>query len=1008
MGERRVKTKADSSVSFDEDQAFGLGDSFDLMRHRVGEILLVSSLYDSYTLEEDGQLGDRILADYVDLHLRYTPRVTRVSTARKALNLLGNRRFDLVITMMRLPDMDVVAFSEAVKSRFGTPVVMLAYDSPELRGILKNFDPSAVRHVVVWSGDSRILLATIKLIEDRWNVDHDTEQGMVRVILLVEDSVRRLSSCLPMIYTELMTQTRKVMAEGLNYVDKLLRMRTRPKILLARDYEDAQRLYDKYREHMLAVISDVRFPRGGEMDGEAGLDLLKWIRDQDPRLPVVMHSAEAVNREPSEALRSYFLDKNSPTWLQDLHEFFVTHLGFGDFIFRDADTKYEIDRARTTRQMERKIRAIPDESLVYHLSQHHLSTWMMARGEQAVAKRMRGRLLSEFPDLDHARQYVCDQLNALRAEKRRGVVSDFPTEEFDPTTPFVRIGGGSLGGKGRGIAFLAALMHRLRLNERYPDVRIHVPQTVAIGTDVFTEFLEVNTLEKAAVHSDDDMAIAAAFLGAELDRDVMRSLQAYLKVVKHPLAVRSSSLLEDSLYQPFAGMYCTYMLPNNHPRLGVRLQQLCAAIKLVYASTFFQGPKAYIRSSPFRVEEERMGVIVQRLAANRHGDVCYPNFAGVAQSYNYYPVGRLKANEGLVQTALGLGKMVVEGGNVLRFSPARPKVLPQFSSIGDMLRNSQTEFYALDLANPDVRFKAGLEGPLIKLGLDRAERDGTLAPVGSVYARADGAVRDGIYHEGPRLVTFAHVLKSGQFPLATILQDLLSIGRRATGNEVEIEFAVNLNPPEAALHEFAVLQCRPMARSGGNTVVDLEQPEADRTLCWTGQALGNGVIDDLYDVVYVPLSTWDPSHTVEIAREVGRINERLEAEDRRYILIGMGRWGTADHWLGIPVGWHEIAGARVMVEVGTADYQVEPSQGSHFFHNITAFRIGYLTVQEGRDGAFLDWNLLDRAPAISQTAHVRHVRFSEPLQVALDGRKGCGAILKPGESLVQETDSLDD
>ena len=1001
-----MKKRTDASVTFDEDQAFGLGDSFDLMRFRVGEILLVSSLYDSYILEEDGQLGDRILADYVDLHLRYTPRVTRVSSAHKALTMLGNRRFDLVITMMRLPDMEVVEFSQAVKSRYGTPVVMLAYDSPELRGILKTFDPSAVRHVVVWSGDSRILLATIKLIEDRWNVDHDTERGMVRVILLVEDSVRRLSSCLPMIYTELMTQTRNVMAEGLNYVDKLLRMRARPKILLARDYEEAQRLYTKYSKRMLTVISDVRFPRDGKMNAEAGLELLQWIREQDPRLPVVMHSAEPVDRERVMARDSYFLDKNSPTWLQDLHEFFVTQLGFGDFIFRDAHSGHEIDRAKSMHQLERKIRTIPDDSLVYHLGNHHLSTWMMARGEHNVASSMRSRILSEFPDLDHAREYVCDQLRALRVEKRRGVVSDFPSEEFDPSTPFVRIGGGSLGGKGRGIAFLAALMHRLRLNERYPGVRIGVPQTVAIGTDAFTKFLEDNELEKAAVHSDDDTAIAAAFLAADLDRDLMRSLQEFLKVVRHPLAVRSSSLLEDSLYQPFAGMYSTLMLPNNHPRLGVRLQQLCAAIKLVYASTFYQGPKAYIRSSPFRVEEERMGVIVQQLAANRHGDVCYPNFAGVAQSYNFYPVGKLQAQEGLVQVALGLGKMVVEGGNVLRFSPARPKVLPQFSTIRDMLRNSQKEFYALDLANPDVRFKASGEGPLVKLGLDRAEADGTLAPVGSVFSHTDGVVRDGIYHKGPRLVTFAHVLKSNQFPLAAVLQDLLSIGRRATGNEVEIEFAVNLNPPGADLHEFAVLQCRPMARSGGNTVVDLEQPEPGRALCWTKQALGNGIIDDLYDVVYVPLATWDPSHTVEIAREVGQINERLEAEGRRYILIGMGRWGTADHWLGIPVGWHEIAGARVMVEVGTADYQVEPSQGSHFFHNITAFRIGYLTVQEGRGGAHIDWDILDRAPAIGQTTHVRHVRFDHPLPVALDGRKGCGAIFRPGETPF-ERDSVD-
>jgi len=733
------------------------------------------------------------------------------------------------------------------------------------------------------------------------------------------------------------------------------------------------------------------------MAESAGLDLVRWIRTRKPYLPIVLHSAEADNREAATEQGAFFLDKNSPTWLQDLHEFFINYLGFGDFIFRSGDGEVELDRASSVREMEKKIRAVPDDTLVYHLSRHHLSTWLMARGEHALATRMRGRLLSEFDGLDQARRYVVDQLRMLRAEKRRGLIADFSRKQFDPAAPFVRLGGGSLGGKGRGIAFFASLMHRLKLDEKYPAVRIGVPQTLAVGTDAFERFLEDNELEKAAVKSQDDVQIASAFLAADLDEELTADLRSFLELVTYPLAVRSSSLLEDSLYQPFAGLYSTYMIPNNHPDLDIRVRQLCAAIKLVYASTFFQAPKAYIRSSPFRVEEERMGVIVQRLVACRHRDTCYPNFAGVAQSYNFYPVGRLEADEGLVQVALGLGKIVVDGGTVLRFSPPKPKVLPQFSSIRDVLRNSQKEFYALDVSDPDVVFSAGGEGPLIKAGLDRAERDGTLAPIGSVYVQQDGAVRDGIFHEGPRLVTFSHVLKYDQFPLAAILRDLLAIGRDATGNEVELEFAVNLLPPQQDLHEFAVLQCRPLARSGLSAQVTVGRGERDRSVCWTDQALGNGVFDGLQDVVYVPPGRFDPAKTAQIARDVGVINEKLEAEQRRYILVGMGRWGTADHWLGIPVSWNDIASAQVMVEIGTQDYQVEPSQGSHFFHNITAFRIGYLTVQTGKGDAFIDWDLLEASPAETETKYVRHLRFDEPLPVLLDGRQGRAAILRPGQ-----------
>ncbi len=986
----------DERLEFDDERKMSLGGAYDLMKRRIGEILLVSSLYDSYILEEDGQLGDRILADYVDLHLRYAPRVTRVSTAKKALRLMRHRRYDLVISMTRLSDMDVFDFCRNVKRRYlGTPVVVLAYESVELPHLLREVDASVVDHVLIWSGDSRLLLATIKLIEDSWNVDHDTRHAMVRTLLVVEDSVRRLSSFLPMVYAGLMTQTRDVMSEGLNYMDKLLRMRMRPKILVARNYEEGMELFDRFERYTMAVIADVNFPRRGELDPEAGLDLVREIRGRRPAVRTVLHSAEPENRIKAQEVGAFFLDKNSPTWLQDLSGFFVEHLGFGDFVFRCGPGLAEEDRAQNIREMQEKIQSIPDDALTYHLTRHHLSTWLMARGEHGLAHHLRHRQLSEFASYQAARNYVSGALGELRAKRRRGVVSDFRRGEVDPATPFVRIAPGSLGGKGRGIAFLAALLAKLELDREFEGVRVTVPQTAAIGTDAFTRFLEDNNLEKRAIAGEDDHEIGRTFQAAALPADLEADLRAFLEKVRYPLAVRSSSLLEDSLFQPFAGLYSTYMIPNNHPDIEVRLRQLGDAIKLVYASTFYQAPKSYIRSTPFRVEEERMAVIVQRLAAKRYDDVCYPNFAGVAQSHNFYPVGSLKADEGLAQVALGLGKIVVDGGAVLRFSPARPAVLPQFATTRDVMRNSQKEFYALDLSNPYVKVKPGGEGPLTTLDLRRAERDKTLHPIGSVFVKGDGVLRDGIYHDGPRYVTFAHVLKSGLFPIAGILERLLGVCRRSMGNEVEIEFAVNLFPPEQEVHEFAVVQCRPLATTGERGAVSLDGADRGRALCWTEQSMGNGSIGTIHDVVYVGPDRWDASKTVEIARQVGEVNAALEKEGRRSVLIGIGRWGTADHWLGIPVTWNDISTAKVMVECGTADFQVEPSQGSHFFHNLTSFHIGYLTVQPGQGNSVMDWAALRRGELIHDLEHVRHVRFAEPLEILLDGRKGHGAILAP-------------
>ena len=980
---------------FTEERELGIRESHTLMQRRVREILLVSSLYDSFVLEEDGHLGDRLLADYEDLRLAYAPRVTRVSTAKNALTMLRLRRFDLVLTRMRLPDMDVVSFAKIVHERHGTlPFVVLAYESVGLSRLVEQAGSDLIDHVLVWSGDSRVLLATIKLIEDRWNVDHDTREGSVRTILVVEDSVRRLSSFLPLIYTELVTQTRKVMAEGLNRLDKLLRMQARPKILLARTYEEALALFDCYERYMLAVISDIRFPREGELDPEAGLDLLRRIRARRPVLPVVLHSSDPANEARAMELDSFFLDKNSATWLQDLHEFFISDLGFGDFVFRHSDGTV-VERVRNLREMEKKIYRVDDDALTFHLSQHHLSTWLRARGEHVLASKLRGIDLTEFADLNAARDYCARELRQLRTDRRRGTIADFDREDVDTLAPFLRIASGSLGGKGRGIAFLVALLAKLDITDRFPGIRITIPQTTVVGTDVFTEFLEENGLQKFALRCPDDTEIANAFIAADLSSERMADLRAFLKEVHCPLAVRSSSLAEDSLFQPFAGLYATYMVPNNHDDLDVRLRQLATAIKLVYASTFYQAPKSYIRSTPFRMEEEKMAVVIQRLAATTHGDVCYPDFAGVVQSYNFYPVGRLKAEEGLAHVALGLGRMVVEGGQVLRFSPARPQVLPQFSSVRNVMQTSQTRFYALDLSNPAVAIVPETEGPIVNFGLDQAEEDGVLNAIGSVYVREDGVIRDGIFHDGPRLVTFAHVLKSDAFPLAPVLSELVGLGRQVMGIDVEMEFAVNLTPDDGGAPEFSLLQCRPVATGEDVRPANLGGVDPAQALCWTSKSMGSGTIEGVRDVVYVSPDRWDASQTVAMAAEVGRINRVLEEEERHCVLIGLGRWGTEDRWLGIPVRWDEISRARVMVEADTEGFSVEPSQGSHFFHNMTAFRIGYLTVEQKREDAWVRWDLLDAMPAITESKYVRHVRFDEPLRILLDGRRSQGAILVP-------------
>ncbi len=987
--------------SFWEQLQAGVGERFSgfetLMPFRVQEVLLVASLYDSYTLEEGGRLTELLLSDYRELNLSSSPHVLRASTGEEALRLLEQRRFDLVITMTRLGDMAVSALARAIKQRRpDLPVVLLTFNTHELPRLAALTAPDGIDRVFLWTGDVRILLAIIKYVEDARNVEHDAREGGVRAILLVEDSIRFYSAYLPLLYTEVMQQTQNLMAEGLNLSHKLLRMRARPKVLLAGTFEEAWELYTRHRDSLLALISDADFPwRDGAADA-AGLELLRRIKRDDPRLPAVLQSADPSMEKAAATVGAGFLNKESPRLLAGLRDFMLEHFGFGDFVFRLPDGT-ELARAADLRTLTRLLAEIPDESLRFHAGRDHFSNWLRARTEFSLAAHIRPRKLEEFRSIADLRRFLVDTFAHFREQTQRGIVADFSRQQFDSSADFVRVGGGSLGGKARGLAFMNSVLNRYGVWDRFPSVSVLVPPTAVVGTDVFDRFLEHPGLRGFALSDQPDEEIARVFLQAPFPFEIRADLETYLRQVRWPLAVRSSSLLEDSQYQPLAGVYATHMLPNSHPELDVRLAHLCAAIKLVYASTFFRGAKSYLQATGNRVEEEKMAVIVQQIVGRRHGDHVYPDFAGVAHSTNFYPTAGARAEDGVAFVALGMGRTVVDGGKCLRFSPRHPQALPQFGTVRDLLHNSQREFMALDVSRPGAGPDRDGDANLAKLPLAAAEEHGTLDAVGSVYCPENEAVYDGIHRPGARLVTFAHVLKSDLFPLAGVLGFLLDLGQRAMSCPVEIEFAVSrgAGPPDRP-DEFGFLQIRPLAAGYETPELAPDLLAAPDALCATSVALGNGRIEALRDVVYVPPANFDRGATVAIAEEVAQFNRALQREGRPYLLIGPGRWGSADRWLGIPVKWAQIAGARVIVETDLEDFKVTPSQGSHFFQNLTSFRVGYLTVNAAEGGGRLDWTWLDAQPAHAQTAHLRHLRLAGSLTVLIDGRTGRGVVLKPG------------
>jgi CheY-like chemotaxis protein len=971
-------------------------EAFDnLMPFRVQNILLVSSLYDSFILREDGRLNELLIDESLELNLRQIPGITHVSSCSEALELARSQpRFNLIVTNLVVGDMTAAELAREVKlAGLDVPVVVLAYDYRAIKNFISRNPVTDIERIFLWQGNGRILITIVKYIEDKRNVLHDTRAMGVPVLLVVEDNIRYYSSFLPVIYTELIKQSRRVIQESINVAHKLVRMQARPKILLASNFEDAAELVEQYRDYLIGLVSDVEFPWEGKLSPDAGFEVARLVKALVPDVPVVLQTSRTEFRPRALAEGYSFLRKRSPTLLKDLRKILTEQVGFGDFIFRLPNLK-EVARAKDLNELEEQLQTVPAESLTYHAQSNHFSHWLMARTEFALAAKLRPRKVSDFASAEHLRNDLIASINEYRREQSELLIGDFNAETFKPSeSNFLRIGAGSLGGKARGLAFVRHLLRKSRISRRFPGIRIAVPPALVLATDAFDQFMAENNLLDFALQCEDDAEIAQKFLGATLPAELQHDLKVFLAEVNYPLAVRSSSLLEDSQYQPFTGVYETFMLGNQSPDPDMRLAELVDAIKRVYASTFSRHAKAYVRATPYRLEEEKMAVILQQLVGTRHGDRFYPDVSGVVRSHNFYPVPPMTFDDGIAAVALGLGRAVVDGGKCLTFCPRYPQNLLQFSSVDDILANTQTEFWALSLDE----MLEGRAGHLreTRFGLDAAEADGTLSAVGSTYSGDNQAIYDGLSRPGVRIVTFAPMLKYGMFPLAPILETLVRAAEDALGNPVEIEFAVCLPRHPRAVAEFGFLQVRPLTLARDHQDLSFESVNPQSVLCQSSKVLGNGRIENLHDVIVVDSQRFERSRSQEVAKAVAHFNSLLNAENRPYLLIGVGRWGSNDPWLGIPVEWDEISGARVILEAGFRDFRVTPSQGSHFFQNLTAFQIGYFTVNPDAGEGSIDWEWLSHERAVAEDGCVRHLRFESPMRVIMNSRYSRGIIFKP-------------
>jgi DNA-binding NarL/FixJ family response regulator len=984
-----------------------------LMPNRVREILLVSSHYDAFTLQEDGLLTEQILLEYKELSLSSSPQVTHVAHPAEALRMLQTCRYDLVLLVVRVADVRLIEFAKKIKElKPSLPVVVVGFDAHETNRLRSLTTRETIDAFFLWTGNATILLAIIKQIEDRLNLDNDIAVAGVQAILVVEDSLQYISVFLSEAYPQIMKQSQALYEEGLNRLQKLYWMRTRPKIIHAASYEEALALFHHYHEHLLAVITDVGLPSQGELDRQAGFRLVAEIRTVAPNLPVLIQSADEENAQLATRLDSSFVNKNSADLVKKIRNFFRDYLGFGPFIFR-LPSGDEVARASDLHELAECIRTVPDASIEYHARHNHFSTWLLARSEYELATKLHPKQVDDFSTIADLRQFLLTELQVVRRIVRAGVVSDFSSQPFDPDSRFQRLGQGSLGGKARGIAFLNNVLALHTDDEKVEGLAVCIPQTFVVTTEFFDRFIRDNQLYRLDVQNLSDDQIARVFLEAHLPETLRIYLRIMLTHLCDPLAVRSSSLLEDDLLHPMAGIYSTLMIPNNDPDPERRLFQLAQAIQYIYASTFFGNARAYLENIGSRSEDEKMAVVIQGVVGNRYGRRFYPTFSGVAHSYNFYPLGPQTATDGVAQLVLGLGRMVMQGGASVRFCPRYPGVMPQFANPQLVLSNSQKTFYSLDLARVPVTDGTLALDDEVLFDLSAALQDGTIRLVGSVFDPQNQTITEGFGARGPWVVTFNNILKHQAIPLAPALNALLDLTTEAMGTPVELEFAGEMStygqPPVVGKTQrpptLYLLQVRPILAQ--NTVPD-EPPVVDpsQIICRSLHALGHGRHEQLYDLIYVKTPSFDAAHSVLIASELGVLNQQLAAEGRSSILIGPGRWGSADHWLGIPVQWSQISKAKIIVEAPPAGSTVEPSQGTHFFHNITSLRLGYLTIPPGAvlcdspESEFVAWEWLDKQPALNETPYLRHIRFTEPLVAYLDGRTRIGVITKPKDLIL--------
>lgn len=966
-----------------------------LMNKRIYNVLLIATKYDSFILEDDGRIDEQIFNEYMSLNLRHPPRFMQVSTPEEALKELTNNHYELIIQMPNMDDVDMFSTAHRTKALFpDIPFVVLTPFSREVSKRLEKEDLSSVDYVFSWLGNSELLLAIIKLIEDAMNVEQDTESVGVQIILLVEDSIRFYSSALPTLYKIVLEESKEFSKEALNEHYRMLRMRGRPKIMLARSFEEAIDIYNKYKDNILGVITDMSYIHHGIKEKLAGYELAKTIKLHDKFLPIVFTSSEVNNKIYADRLDCTFIDKNSKSFPQDLKKQVKNNFGFGNFIIINPETHEEIFRIRNLKDLQATIFDIPTDSLIYHMSHHHFSRFFYSRAIFPIAELLKTISVTDFKNIEDARQIIYDSIIKYRRMKNSGVVAVFDRERFDEYSNFARIGEGSLGGKGRSIAFMDNLVKEHTVFDQYENLPVKIPRTVVLCTDIFDEFIESNDLLAIALSDVPDEDILKRFLEASLPERLTEDLLAFLETVKAPIAVRSSSLLEDSHYQPFAGVYSTYMIPNLENDKTQTLNILCDAIKSVYASVFYKASKTYMLATKNLIDQEKMAIVLQEAIGSTFGTRFYPTLSGVVRSLNFYPVGNEKSEEGIANIVLGFGKYIVDGGISLNFSPYHPQNIIQLSSVDYALRDTQRFFYALDLTNTKLEFSPDDAFNLLKLNIKDAEKDGSLKFIASTYNPMEQMIYDGYYEGGRKIISFTNILQHETFPLSKILQETMRIGQEEMGRAVEIEFAVDIKNRDEGC--FYLLQIRPIVQNKEILNEDLSIVDSDKTILISHSALGHGISDDVYDIIYVKSNNFNAANNPQIAIEIEKINKQFLDLDKNYILVGPGRWGSSDHWLGIPVKWSQISNARILVETALDGYRIDPSQGTHFFQNLTSFGVGYFFINPFmNENDLFDEKYLNNFPAVYETEYIRHVQSQNRMIIKINGKESIGVVFKP-------------